>query len=257
MTIRRLIESIVTYFSLIAPYLLLTCDISSPPEVSGFRDITTIGGNRYVAYVSPDRWSKPDTVTVSCGFSGMAFTAIEAAVTIDSGVSWIAVNDYLGVNGTTVTLRWIPGDDSINFSYFGEKECRIRISDTASTEFIESDPFVIIGPRPLSLLSPRGGETFSLNDTIAVNYLINSDRISNIRVFFTNDTIGNWLEMTVTKLIDDTSPPIRSFTTLFIPLDYESVSDSLLLSPVRFLLKDYNSPLPNGSIESGNISLEP
>jgi hypothetical protein len=237
--------------------LLLTCDPNSAPEPPEFSDLTLLGGKRFVAYVSPDRGSKPDTVAVSCTFSGMAFHSIEAAVTVDSGVSWITIPESMRRDGNRVILRWVPGDDSVNFSYFGEKGCRIRISDTASTEFIESDPFVIIGPQPLILLSPHGGETFSLNDTIAVNYQTNSDRISNIRVFFINNIVDDWIELKNTKLIDYTSPPIRSYKTFFVPLDYESVFGYYVVSPVRFLLKDYGvNALPNSTIVSGDISLE-
>ncbi|MBN1575983.1 MAG: hypothetical protein JW913_05485 [Chitinispirillaceae bacterium] len=243
---------------LIVFFLLLTCASTPIPPSPSFSDLTPLAWKRFVAYVSPDRQSKPDTVTVSWNFTGMTKQSIKAEATIDSGASRIPLPQVLQDGDNRATLRWVPGDDTVNFSYFGEKKCLIRLSDTQSAVTIESDSFTILGSLPMILHSPRGGETFSMNDTVPVKYQSNGDRISQIRVFFMHDEMETWKEIIgTTGRTDDADPPLRSFTTLFIPLAWDTLITNHPDTPVRFLLKDYNSPLPNSSIVSGDITLQP
>ncbi|MBN1306369.1 MAG: hypothetical protein JXA18_00530 [Chitinispirillaceae bacterium] len=238
--------------------LLPTCERPPSSEYPAFSDLTALTGKRFVAYVSPDRKSKPDTIVISWNFSGMMMQSINAEATVDSGGSWILLPEVLHDGGNQATLRWVPGDDTVHFSYFGEKECFIRISDTSSAVVIESDRFLILGPHPIILLAPRGGETFSLNDTVSINYQTNNDRISNIRVFFMHDEMTDWKEISETTLrTDDSNPPLRSFTTYFTPFIWDTLITNHHGAPIRFLLKDYNSPLPNSSIISDAITVQP
>lgn len=153
-------------------------------------------------------------------------------------------------------MLWVPGDDTLHFGFFGARACTLELADRQTGITARSDPFTIIGSRPFILVSPSGGEHYSMNDSIALNYQINSDRISNIRTFFKNDSIGDWVEISGTTKRTSDTPPLRSFTTLFIPGIWNALLAGYPEVPIRFLLKDYNSPLPNSSIVSGDIFVE-
>ncbi len=230
----------------------ITNPVSQPPILS---DLTPLGGKIFTAYISPDRQIKPDTVAASCNFSGISLNSIHVSFSLDSGLIWIDIHDSIWTNGNKIFIRWAPRDDSTYFTYFGPKECRLRISGGEEC-FIESEPFTILGSLPFELLSPKGGETFKSEDTIFIIYRTNADLVSQIRIFFTNDILGRWAEITApVKRTDDTSLPIiRSFNTFFYPPDYKTIFG--YMASVRFLLKDYNSPLPNSSIETAEIYFE-
>jgi len=243
----------------LSAFFLFACNPNQPSPPTEFSNLTPLTGKRFVAYFSPDRRSKPDTVKVSVELSGMAINAMKAKVTIDSGDSWISLEDIIPESSSRATIRWIPGDDTVHFGYFGEKECFIRISDISSAAEIQSDSFKIIGFLPVILLSPKDGESFSMNDTIAINYQTNNDLISNIQVFFRNELMRDtaWEEIIARKLLDASTPPFRSLTALFYPYDCDTIITNHPEKPIRFLLKDYGSSLPNSSIISGGITLQP
>jgi hypothetical protein len=223
-----------------------------------FTLVATPVGKRYVAYISSDREVKPDTITASWNTTGIASSNVTIDASIDSGANWFPVTEDITLTNSTVTLKWFPGNDTNHFSYFGEKNVKIRISDTTTAISHESGYFPIIGALPVELESPEEGEALPLNDTIILLYRVNTDRISRIRTFFISDAIDEWVEFTdATTLIDDSTPPFKTFNVPFIPLDYDTTITNHIDIPIRFMLKDYNSPLPTGTIITGDFTIAP
>jgi hypothetical protein len=248
----RLHSGIVSLMLIAATF----CNCPGPNAPSPrFSDLSPLAGKRYVAYTSPDA-TKPDTIIFSWKYPGINFGAIKVIAILDSGATQIPVTDFISIDADRALLRWVPGADTLHFGYFGIKTCILHLSDTQSGYTTTSDSFTIIGSRPLIIQSPSGGAHYSLNDTIAVDYQINSDRISNIRVFFRNDSMENWMEITGTTKRSADNPPFRSFSTLFIPRAWSTAAPLLPGTPLRFLCKDYNSPLPNSSSISGDIFVD-
>ncbi len=229
---------------------------SNPPlGPAGFSEITALAGKRFAAYPSFDRKSKPDTVAFSFRFTGTGPEGLSVAATIDSGATWLPVSP-LSVNGRMASLAWVPGNDTANFGYFGEQQCFLRIEGDNSVT-AESDRFTIIGSRPLVLDHPSGERVFSLHDTITLQYRVNTDRISHIRIFFAHELM-DWKEISGQSSVTESgNPPLKVFEFPFVPLAYDTlVSDHLDLS-FRFLLKDYSSPFPNSALISDSFTLTP
>jgi hypothetical protein len=154
---------------------------------------------------------------------------------------------------------WIPGnEDSAHTAFFGFKEGIIRIIDTVSNEYIESDPFKILGEAPFVLLSPRGGETFSDTDTVKVYYSHNQDISGNITVCAKagSDSVDWVREVGITNRISQ-ALPIKNMVTAFVPQDLaRQKPDYFDFSfPLKIYLKDYG---PTGKdILSGDIYISP
>ena len=233
---------------------LLHCDTVSDQlvEISFVSDLSE---KRYVAYPSFDRFSKPDTVTASWNFTGTDGTELVIDLSIDSGNTWFVIDSNLTITPSTLTLRWVPGDDPILFSYFGEKEAMLRVYDSRTTRSSISGTFSIIGSIPVEL--EQGflkSAPYSINDTITLFYHVNTDLISRIRTFFRNDVIEEWIEFTKTiALTDNSTSPFESYTARFIPLEYDTLIANHPDQPVIFMLKDYNSPLPSGTVISSAV----
>ena len=239
-------------------FSFLNCDTSTSPSME-VSNLTSLAGKRFVAYPSLNRLDKPDTVSVDWDFAGIGADEMKVDATIDSGASWISLDDLVAVDGQHASLRWVPGTDTARMNYFGEKSAIIRITAPVASFSFESDSFVIIGPLPVRLDSPTGGETFKVNDTIVVHYRTNTDLSSQFRFFFHNEPMGKdeWEEQVDDgKISRVRNPPVNTYTLLFCPAEWGDVITDHLDVPVRFMLKDYNSPLQTGTVVSGDIFLE-
>ena len=237
------------YWYLILLLFSLSCITDPQQSESDLKILTQPAGKRFVAYLSPDRIEKPDSVKLTVSFSGFSLDKITAEATIDSGANWFPLPAPVADGKTGGTLLWSPRLDSARFDYFGEKQCVIRVLSVEANLTDESDPLVIIGTVPVINTAPVPGDTFQITDTIPISYLVNSDRISNIRTFFRTDSSAQWIEISGTATrIDGLPSPFKSFSIRFSPAPYDTLFSTLPGNSVEFLLKDYFSPLPNNSI---------
>jgi hypothetical protein len=244
---------------LLLQMFILSCDHASQlPVDTGrpqFSNCTSLSNRVFVAYESPNRFTKPDTVRFSFNYTEIAFDAIKLTASIDSGESWMALDDMQATSDSTASAVWIPREETQVFDYCGKKQCTLKLSATTTDTSFESDPFTVIGSMAIRLDSPLSNDTFSFDDTVVIRYVANTDMVSNVQVFFTHDTTGDWFEITgATSRINDESP-IRTMQTLFIPSKYAENIPEDTAQPILFLLRDYNSPQPSGKVISGDHTL--
>gem|GEM_PF-4804168 len=244
--------------SIVLTYIpTLSCDNATEPAQPHLYDMTQLAGKRFAAYVSPDRRNRPDTIAITWKFRGYSFASQSAWATVDSGRAWFSLPNMTQENAGSATLRWVAADDTSRFSCFGEKGCVICISVDEEPQ-LYSDTFVIIGPQPLKLDYPAQNDQFSMDDTITIKYRVNSDRISHIRVFFASGVSEEWREIPdATTLREQYAAPLCAYETVFIPAQWDTLISKNPEDPIRFLLKDYNSPLPGSTVISGDLTLEP
>jgi hypothetical protein len=238
-------------------FLLVTnCHFNPAPQTEAtFSDLTPMSGKQFVAYPSPDRRIKPDSILFSWNMGSIdpEKVTVIARLQPERDLQVPVIRPTQNARGQIV---WVPGTDTAAFNYFGKKKCVFLLFNQNNEHTAISDTFVIIGTLPVALQSPAHGMHYSLNDSIPINYQTNTDLTSNIRIFFRNDSMPNWIEIIgTTKRIAD-EPPLRSFTTVFIPRTWESYVTASPSLPIRFFLKDYNSPLPNSSYTSGDIFID-
>ena len=248
----------VSIFLIMLLLVLSNCDSPSSTPDGEIINVTALEGKRFVAYLSVDRFEKPDTVTFEWDFTGISANDMVVEATIDAGTSWISLTELVIVDGNHATVQWAPGSDATRFGYFGEKNCTIRISVPSASISEESDPFIIIGALPVILDSPTGGETFSVNENIVVTYRTNRDLSTQFLFFFKNESMGEdgWEEHIDENSSRTSDPPLNTYTLHFSPLDYGDMIAGHLDEPIRFMLKDYSSPLATATIISGDIMLE-
>ena len=127
----------------------------------------------YVAYLSPDPIYKKDTVSVSFDYRNVA--SVEVSATLDSGKVWFSVPSPAAEGNGSATITWVPMDDAAHFSYFGRKQCLIKIADPAGGVEAFTDSFFVVGSVPFELTSPEGNEEYKITDTIHVYYAQNQD----------------------------------------------------------------------------------
>lgn len=227
---------------------LFTCDNPSSAE-PGFTNMSPLAGKRFVAYVSPNRKLKPDTVHLEWEFSGLNGKGIFAEATIDSGNTWIPLDNRVTYSGNAASLVWVPGNDTSHFNYFGEKQCVISIQHRTSSVTALSDTFTIIGPVPVILDTPETGASFSIDDTVIFKYRTNSDHNSQFRFFFMHDAMDEWMEQEDDdKVSVESALPMSEYTLLFVPAEWDTLLSNHIGEPVRFMLKDYKSPLPTSTV---------
>jgi hypothetical protein len=138
--------------------------------------------------------------------------------------------------------------DTGHFAFFGFKEAYLKISDTMSGVSVNSPAFAIIGNMPFILTSPRGGETFSVHDSIGIVYSVNTNLTAQIKPCIRpNDSAIQWKALesftSVTTLTYQRGP-VRSFVQKFSLAYFDSTqqwSDKWTACPLQIMLKDYGS----------------
>jgi hypothetical protein len=207
-------------------------------------------------------YDPPDTIRLSFNYNASKVTSIDVSATLDSGKSWIPVATVMPNSSNAATLVWPLNTDADtgHFSFFGFKEGYLKISDNASGASVNSPTFSIIGNRPFILTSPKGGETYSINDSIGLIYSVNTHLTAQIKPCIRpDDSTVQWkaLESSTSQTtLTYQRGPIRSFVQKFTLAYFDSTlqwSDKWADHPLQVMLKDYGS---GGKIQlSGLITI--
>lgn len=219
---------------------LLTCDSdpAKPPELS---IISLAGNGTFVAYDSPNRITKPDTISLDFAYAHIDFSAIYASAIL-SADSFIWSPDTLFTTGKgTARAQWVPKNNPGNFIFCGRRTGYCILSTTEIT--VKSDPFTLIGSKAVELVSQIPQDTLFSDDTFYIEYRINSDKISNIQVFLDSgskdDTVETWIELDDPAVRIEDIPPIRILRKAFIPSRFGDLFESNATYTITFLLRDY------------------
>jgi hypothetical protein len=245
--------------------LLIGChsDNGANPTIPAFGDLSKLGDNKtYVAYPFPDPWKKKlDTLTLSFECNPVKVKTISVKATIDSGKTWLPITTVSPPLSNNQSIHWIPKNPSALPKYFGIKRCFIRIADTTTNEFIDSDTFSLIGAVPMVLLKSLDNDTFHVTDTIKVQYGTNMDLASNIETYFKTDTMTDWIRFfNDSKLPSPDAPPIQNKQNCLIPAavnDTVKIEAGNFTKPIKIFLKDYTPGAAGASILTGYITILP
>jgi hypothetical protein len=207
-------------------------------------------------------YDPPCTLSVSFDYNSSKVSSIDVSATLDSGKSWIPVTTVVpnGTNTAKVVWALTTDADTGHFAFFGFKEGYLKISDKLSGASINSPMFSIVGNTPFVLTSPRGGETFSADDSISIVYSVNTQITAQIKPCIRpNDTTIQWKALesfTSNTTLTYQRGPIRSFVQKFSLAYFDSTlewSDKWADYPLQIMLKDYGS---GGKIQfSGLITI--
>ncbi|MBN2037607.1 MAG: hypothetical protein JW768_12770 [Chitinispirillaceae bacterium] len=225
---------------------LLGCEDNGPTNGDpAFSNVTGISSNLYVTYQSPLPGVKLDTMTVTFTYNSSKVSSILVQATIDAGGTWATCTTITPSSSNSATVKWVPMDEDSAFKYFfGVKTGKLKISDPGSGESIESGNFSLAGLTPIKLIAPLGGETYSINDTIKVQYSANMDILSQILTFFRTDNMSEWAEFINDILLPSPNPPVSNYIKWFVP---SQVDASILKQtnnfeqPIRILVQDYSN----------------
>ena len=232
------------------------CVSPDEPAVS-LSDLQITNGPRFVAYYSPNRYLRPDTIHANWKYTGSNGDAVKATITILFDTTIIPVS-ILTATDNVMELHWVPGTDSEHFSYFGDRNCILTITSDESETTLTSDTLIVTGPLPLSLDHPASALTHSMNDTLYIRYRINNDRISQIRIFYDNNTITpDWIEHICdpSETVSHTPSPLTAYVIPFVPSTADTDLTNHPEEPIRLLLKDYGSDFEGSEIVSEEITL--
>ena len=210
-----------------------------PPEISNISSLSPV----YVAYTSPDRMERPDTVSFSFDYTSSVKGPVEIWITIDSGTSWFSAGSAELDGSGTGSFIWIPKDaDTSKISFFGKKEGRIKLLDQNTDAQAVSDTFTLFGKHPM-LVTPLERTSFAEDDTILVAYGQNVDISGFFTVLFKSDGMSDWVTVTTgtEQVLRDL--PLRYYQTKFVPGDFldevnEKEGDNFA-DPIRILVADY------------------
>ena len=209
------------------------------PEISNISSLNPV----YVAYTSPDRIERPDTVTFSFKYTSSVKGPVEVRLTLDSGTTWHSIGNVAPEGNLTETFSWVPGNaDSTVIGYFGKKQAVIELFDRSSETTADSDPFVLIGTLPV-LVQPLALTTIDSGDTIHVRYVQNVDISGYFTVLFKSDEMTDWVTVTTgtDQVLRDL--PLRYYETKIVPADFlEDVNEkdgNDFAQPIRVLVADY------------------
>lgn len=218
-----------------------------PGDAPAFSELTGLDTLPYVAYQTPDEYTKLDTVTFSFKYNSAKIASILVEATLDSGVTWITIATPAPTKLNGASVQWVPKDgDSATKNFFGYKTGKIKVSAPGSAESLESASFILVGAMPLDLVKPLGGERFGMSDTVMVEFGANMDLLSRIQTFFKTDAMNNWWEFLDSELLPSPKPPIMNYRHWFIPsqLDASVIADAgNFAQPIKILLQDYSNDL--------------
>jgi hypothetical protein len=207
-------------------------------------------------YAAYELSGKPDTVKLSFDYNSSRVSSVNVEATLDSGVSWITIRSFTANSSDKATVQWLLNSDTVNFNYFGIKNAYIRISNAASSgDLILSDTFRVIGLTPFILTSPKGGESYSVSDSIDVLYSTNSDLVARVVACFRpNDTafvlVGLADDNSAALTVISTQLVIKSMSRKFCLSGFTDLTSAWLTYPLQICIRDYNSDM---RITSGDI----
>jgi hypothetical protein len=256
----QLFFRIVIIFAVSSVPFLIVCDVNNSQSDPEFSNVTGLQSDKvYATYPTSAAWkTKLDTVKVSFEYNSSKVKSISVKATIDSGKTWLPVTDVTPNGSNSETVHWIPKNSSTLPKYFGVKHCFIRIADTTTDTFIDTDTFPLIGTMPMILLDSLDNRTFRMTDTIKVKYGANMDLTSNIRANFKTDSMERWIEFTGgSTLPSPDEPTIFNLQRSFVPMDVDSmdkVEAGNFAQPIKILLRDYGTS--DYSIVIGNIIIQ-
>jgi len=239
-----------------AAFMFSGCNGGAGPDDNPAFDNVSAFAPLYVAYLSPDRFEKSDTVKLSFDCNTAVVRSIEVTATLDSGASWFGVTSVTPPDSKHVSISWLPLSDPVHFSYFGLKQCRIKIEDPLSGTGISTDPFNVIGNVPFMLTAPIGGERFRVSDSIHVFLTQNQDLTAQLKVFvYPNaDDDGTNVSLKYTPL-PDSWEFLRYYEAIFSLDDPKFNYDGTVMPEIRILVADYGVQVIKK--ESGPITIIP
>jgi hypothetical protein len=200
-----------------------------------------------------------DTVILSFNYSLSGSADINVDFTPDSGESWFNATVIAVSNSGRATIKWVIGNDSLHFGYFGIKKVFMKIYEASSSvNAAFSDTFMVTGNAPLMISSPSGGENFSINDSINVVYGRNMDLVSNVKVCFRPDDTSYVL---IALSDANSAVPVTLYeegtiivsSRKFCPAGFTGFTSAWLTLPMIIILKDYGSA--GALVSSGDISI--
>ena len=238
-----------------AAFVLTGCgDPAGPDATAAFSAVSEVE-SFYVAYMSPDPIDKKDTVQVSFEYRNVK--KIEVTATLDSGATWftVATPDLQGSGSTSV--RWIPFDDASHFSYFGRRQCLVKIADPVSSVEVFTDSFYVVGNVPFELSSPEGNEEYKITDSIHVYYSQNQDLTARLSalVFPDADDDSTSVSLSQGNQLDGTWEFVRYFHTAFRLDDPIFGYNQTSMPKIRVMVADYGTQVVQKS--SGPITILP
>ena len=202
----------------------------------------------YAGY--PRLYDPPCTLSVSFNYNDAKVTSLEVSATLDSGKTWIPVSTVTPNATKSAKVVWPLNTvaDTGHFDYFGYKEGYLKITDKSSGASLNSPTFSLIGNMPFVLNSPKGGETFSVKDSIGLLYGVNTHLTAQIKPCIRpNDSAIQWKALesftSVTTLMGQRGP-IRSVMQRFTPAYFDTAlawSGKWADHPMQIMLKDYGS----------------
>jgi hypothetical protein len=216
----------------------------------------------YAGY--PRLYDPPCTLKVAFDFNPAKVGAVEVAATLDSGATWIPVATLTPSGSGKAQIVW-PLDrdaDTGHFDYFGYKEAYLKLTDKATGLSLPSGKFNIIGNMPFILTSPKGGETFSVKDSIPLLYGVNTHLTAQIKPCIRpNDSAIQWKALenfTSTTVVLSKRGPVRTVIQKFTLAYFDTAlawTGKWADHPLQVMLKDYGS---GGKIKlSGLITITP
>ncbi|MEO7425646.1 MAG: hypothetical protein ABI036_10695 [Fibrobacteria bacterium] len=247
----------------IAALMIWACDEggTAPDDSAALSGISAVD-SVYAGY--PRLYDPPCTVKVSFNYNASKVGAMEVAATLDSGKTWIPVATLAANGSKPAQVTW-PLDrdaDTGLFDFFGYKEGYLKVTDKSSGLSIQSGKFNVIGNVPFILTSPTGGETFSVKDSIAMTYGVNTHLTAQIKACIRpNDSAIQWKPLekfTSSTTLTFQRGPARSFVQKFTLAYFDTAlawSGKWATQPLQIMLKDYGS---GGKIKlSGLITVTP
>lgn len=214
-------------------------NLSVSPDIT----ISSSLHRRYVAYTSPDRIDKLDTLVITFNYSSSVDGPVDVHLTMDSGATWIALAAVSLTGRGTDNFTWVPKTaDSTTIQYFGIKSAWLRLSDSRSGVAVHSDTFDLIGALPV-MVEPLESETFNVSDTILIAYGQNVDISGFYTVLFKSDPMTDWVTVVSGTEQVRMKLPLRFYETKLVPADYrDEVNEKAgndYSDPISILLADY------------------
>jgi hypothetical protein len=202
---QRLIIVIISVCLTTALFVGCRSNTAAPDNSPAFSNMAHMGGKPYAAYASPDVLNVPDTIKMSFNYNSAKVKSIDVRATLDSAKTWIPLGIIAPDVSNSAEIRWVPGDDSALATYCGQKKGFIRVRDSISNEYSDSDPFILLGDCPaFSDMSRLGDKLYvaykspdvlEKSDTVKISFHYNYTKVKSIDVSATLDSAKTWIPL--------------------------------------------------------------
>ncbi|MBN1307517.1 MAG: hypothetical protein JXA18_06345 [Chitinispirillaceae bacterium] len=215
---------------------------TGPDDAPAFSNVSEFAPF-YVAYLSPDPFEKPDTVKVSFDYNSAKIKSIKVTGTLDSGTTWIPVASITPQSSNKASIVWVPFTDMVHFSYFGVKQCRLKIEDPLSDAGCATDSFDVVGNIPFMLTAPEEGEVFRISDSITVFYAQNQDLTARLAALVFPDINDDSTSVSLPNptLLPNSRDFIRYLQTTFSLDDPRFNYDTAAMPNINIMVADYGT----------------